>query len=152
MPKPLPDSIAAEVDRLFNEGEEFADDEEDEKALARFQAAWDLLPEPRGESDRALEIFAAIADSHFHLGDYETCYRKMQQSLILYGGSASNPFVRLRMGQCLFEMGDRREAMNWMAPVYWNEGRAFFESEDPKYLAFVKEGLNPPPGGWPEGW
>jgi tetratricopeptide (TPR) repeat protein len=151
MTKPLPNHIAVAVTRLFDEGETFADDEEDAEALAHFEAAWDLLPEPKCEWEPALQILVALADSYFHLGNYHTCYRKMQHALRC-GGEVDNLFLRLRLGQCLFEMGDLQEAGNWLAPVYLMEGKAFFESEDPKYLAFLKDNLNPPPGGWPEGW
>ena len=27
-----------------------------------------------------------------------------------------------------------------------------FADEDPKYVEFIKSQLEPPPGGWPEGW
>src|SRR5262245_37923369 len=147
----LPKQISTKVLRLFNEGEAFADEEQDKEALACFQAAWDLLPEPKGEWESALQILAAMADSHFHLGDYQACYRGMQEALRC-GGEVDNPFIRLRLGQCLFELGDLGEARNWMVPVYLMEGNEAFEGEDNKYLAFVKEGLAPPPGGWAKGW
>jgi hypothetical protein len=152
MATPLPDDIAAEVSRLFDEGEEFADSEQDVEALSRFRTAWELLPEPKGQWQRALEIVVAIADSYFHLGDYPACHRMMQGALTNCGGEVDNPFIRLRLGQCLFEMGDFQEAKCWMVPAYLAEGNVLFEAEDPKYLAFTKEGLDPPPGGWPEGW
>ena len=56
------------------------------------------------------------------------------------------------MGQSLYELGEAREAANWLAPVYLLEGRAPFEDEDPKYLNFLRTKLDPPPGGWPQGW
>ncbi len=55
------------VSRLIAQGEEFADAEQFRKALDRFQAAWDLLPEPKDEQEPAIQILAAIADCQFHL-------------------------------------------------------------------------------------
>jgi len=52
----------------------------------------------------------------------------------------------------LYELGDRRESANWLAPVYVMEGRAPFEADDPKYLESFRSQLDPPPGGWGEGW
>jgi len=140
-----------EAERLFAEGEEFADAEEDADALARFRAAWEALPEPRDEQESAIRILAAIADSHFHLGDWEECRRAMQ-SAFRCGADVGNPFLRLRLGQSLYELGDEGEAANWLVPVYLMEGRQPFEGEDPKYLEFFRGRLDPPPGGWPEGW
>jgi hypothetical protein len=151
MVRPLPDDIAAEVIRLFDEGESFADEEEDEEALACFQAAWELLPEPRCEWERALQILAAIADSHFHLGDYEACLRGMQFALRC-GGDVDNPFICLRLGQCYLELGSELVAGNWLVSALVAGGVELFENENPKYRAFLKGHLEPPQEGWPEWW
>jgi hypothetical protein len=58
----LPADISAQVGRLFAEGEAFADAEQEEDALDRFQAAWNLLPEPKEEQEPAIQLLAAIAD------------------------------------------------------------------------------------------
>jgi hypothetical protein len=140
-----------EAERLLAEGEDFADAEQDLEALARFRAAWDALPEPRDEQDPAARILAAIADIHFYLGEWDKC-RQAIQDAFRCGADVANPFLRLRLGQSLYELGERDEATNWMAPAYLEEGLALFEGEDPKYLASFRDRLEPPPGGWPEGW
>ncbi len=63
-----------------------------------------------------------------------------------------NPFLRLRLGQCMYELGEHREAADWLTMAFLSEGKKLFEQDDPKYLAFTKAQLKPPPGGWPEGW
>lgn len=139
-------------DDLFEEGEAFADDEEFADALDRFRAAWAALPEPRADQPQAVQILAAISDAQFHLGDWEGCHTAMQQA-VRCGASVGNPFVRLRLGQSLYELGNEREAANWLVPVYLTEeGRGPFEGDDPKYLEFFRSRLDPPEGGWPEGW
>jgi hypothetical protein len=67
-------------------------------------------------------------------------------------GATSNPFLRLRLGQCLYELGEMKEAANWLAGAYLMEGQAIFAEDSPKYLEFVRSKLEPPPDGWPEGW
>src|SRR5262249_6000853 len=129
----------------FIEDEEFAD------ALARFQAAWNALPEPKSEQEPAVQILAAIADCHFYLQNWEECHQAMQQALRC-GAPLDNPFVRLRLGQSLYELGNEQEAANWLVPVYLTEGRGPFENDDPKYLEFFRDKLKAPEGGWPEGW
>jgi hypothetical protein len=140
-----------EVDRLFEMGEEYADAQEDGAALKCFRAAWDPLPEPRDEQGPAFRVLAAIADSHFRLAEWGAC-RAAVQHAFRCGADVNNPFLRLRLGQVLYELGDKREAANWLAPAYRSEGRALFQDVDPKYLEFVLSRLDPPPGGWPEGW
>lgn len=139
------------IDRLITEGEGFADVGHYEDALARFQAAWDFLPEPREEQERAVEILAALADCQFYLGAWEQC-RQAVQHAFRCGAEVDNPFFRLRLGQSLYELGDEEEAANWLVPVYLLEGRAPFAADDPKYLEFFRGQLQEPEGGWPQGW
>jgi hypothetical protein len=145
------DDPFADVERLFTEGEELIAAERDEDALKRFQAAWASLPAPKEEQEPAVRILAAIADCHFHLGDWAACRDAVQVSFRC-GADIGNPFLRLRLGQSLYELGDENEAANWLVPVYLMEGREPFEGDDPKYLEFFRGRLNPPPGGWPTGW
>ena len=145
---PIP--VWGEIDRLIEEGENHLDEDDREvEALACFQAAWDLLPEPKDRQDSADRLLAAIGDCYFFLGEWDASHRAYQ---CVVRNDVTNPFVRLRLGQTLFEMGNFQEANNWMVPAYLEEGIALFDGEDPKYLAHVKEQLDPPAGGWPEGW
>jgi hypothetical protein len=138
------------AERLLAEGEEFADAEEDRKALIKFQTAWDALPEPRDEQEPAIRILAAIADAQFFLCEWDAC-REAVQHAFRCGAALDNTFLHLRLGQSLYELGDEVEASNWLVPVYIAEGREPF-SENPKYLEFFHSRLKPPRGGWPDGW
>jgi hypothetical protein len=120
--------VPDKVDRLFAKGEEFADAEQYTKALDRFQAAWNLLPEPKDEQEPAVQILAAIADCHFYVGAWDAC-REVVQHAFRCGADLDNPFFRLRLGQSLYELGDEREAANWLVPVYLTEGREPFEAD-----------------------
>jgi tetratricopeptide (TPR) repeat protein len=141
----------SEAERLFAEGEAWADEELDAEALACFKAALAALPHPPETHPLAVEILAAIADSHFHLSEWGQCADAVQQAF-RWGAALDNTFLRLRLGQALFELGNVSEALNWLVPVYLMDGLRPFEGEDPKYLASFREKLEPPPGGWPEGW
>jgi hypothetical protein len=143
-------SINDEVDRLLTEGEKFVEAEQYANALARFQAAWHLLPEPR-EDAMAVQILGAIADCFFFLAAWDKCRETVQQAY-RSGADLDNPFFRLRLGQSLYELGNEREAANWLALIYLTEGRKPFQMDDSKYLEFFRDKLQPPEGGWPEGW
>src|SRR4051812_46588029 len=104
----LPEDTAAQVERLMAEGEAFADAEQDDEALARFQAAWDLLPAPKEEQEPAVQLLAAIADSRFFQGDWGGCQQAVQHAFRC-GADVANPFLRLRLGQSLYELGDEGE-------------------------------------------
>jgi tetratricopeptide (TPR) repeat protein len=139
------------VEDLIVQGEAFVDVEEDAEALEWFRSAWEALPAPREEQEPAARIWAAIADCHFHLSQWADC-RDAVQYAFRCGEDMDNPFLRLRLGQALYELGDEHEAANWLVPAYLSEGRSLFEDDDPKYLEFFHGRLDPPPGGWPEGW
>lgn len=138
-------------EELLAEGEELADAGEDQAALKLFQAAWDALPEPRDDQELAVHILAAMADCHFYLGEWDAC-RQAVNHAFRCGADVGNPFLRLRLGQSLYELGNEREAANWLVPAFLMEGCELFDADDPKYLEFFYHQLDPPPGGWPEEW
>jgi len=149
-PKPAGAPLVA-AEQFFAEGEEFADEELDEEALARFRAAWDLLPEPKEGHELAFRTLLALADSHFHLGHWRKCQRILQ-GMLCWWDETGNSFILLRLGQCALELGNDSEAKNWLVGAFGFGGLEVVESEDPKYWAFLRERLDPPPDGWPEGW
>jgi|SRR5579884_98519 len=135
----------------FVTGEKLAGDERYSDALPHLQAAWDALPEPKTDQELAIQILAAIADCHFYMGEWKECCETVQYAFQC-GADLDNPFFRLRLGQSLYELGNEQEAANWLVPVYLMEGRALFEGDDLKYLEFFRDKLQPPKGGWPDGW
>jgi hypothetical protein len=151
MPAGPQGDLSAESERLFVEGARLVELERYADALTRFWAAWELLSEPKAEQDLAVRVLAAVGDCHFHLRNWEACQEAMQHALRC-GASVGNPFLRLRLGQSLYELGNEQEAANWLVPVYLSEGRAPFSHDDPRYLEFFRDRLRPPEGGWPEGW
>ncbi|MFN0019100.1 MAG: tetratricopeptide repeat protein [Pirellulaceae bacterium] len=148
----LPDSIYAEVERLSSEGNEFADADEFQQALSRFQAAWQLLPEPRTSWSAGLWLLVSVGDMWFQLRRFPEGREALMTAMKYYSEAPGNPFIRLRLGQCMFELGENHEAANWLAGAFINEGMKLFGSEDPKYVLFIKSQLQAPPGGWPKGW
>jgi hypothetical protein len=136
-----------ESERLLGEGDLLTGDE----ALAKYQAAWAVLPEPKDEQEPAIRILGAIADCEFYRSRWDEC-RAAIQHVFRCGADLANSLLRLRLGQALYELGDQQEAANWLVPAYLSEGRALFAEDDPKYLVFLHSKLQPPPGGWPQGW
>lgn len=147
----LPDKLNAQIQRICAEGDALIDQQRYEDAVARFSSAWELLPSPQTDWVAATWILAAIADAHFLRGDFASMRKPLMMAMRCDGATA-NPFLRLRLGQCLFELGELDEAANWLAGAFLEEGTKIFAEDDPKYLAFIKSKLLPPPGGWPEGW
>jgi hypothetical protein len=147
----LPAELHEEVERLCAEGDDLMDQGHYDNALARFRSAWERLPSPQTDWDAATWILCAIADVHFLRGDF-AAMRQPLMTAMRHDGATDNPYLRLRLGQCHFELGDYGEAANWPSGAFLLEGQKIFADDDPKYLTFVKSQLSSPPGGWPEGW
>lgn len=135
------------AERLFAMGEDYADANIAGAALNCFRAAWGVLPEPRESQALSVRIQAAVADECFFLGQWVGC-RDAVQHAFQCGADPANPFLRLRLGQALFELGEVAEAEKWFVPAFLAEGPSLFDDDDPKYLASFLSKLQHPPGGW----
>ncbi len=146
--------LDAQVARLFVEAEALFDEGEDDRALSRFRAAWELIPETKDRWQRALQVLCGIADCQFHLCDYEDCFRTLHVALRSAGGGPDNPWICLRLGQCYVALGNEREACNWLLSAFVLGGREMFEDESDGYgcREFLMKRVAPPASGWPKGW
>ena len=140
-----------EVERLMAAGDGLAEAGRHAEALATFNTAWKALDEPKDEQRWAVNILTAIADCRFFLDQWNECCDAIQHAFRC-GADVSNLFLRLRLGQSLYELGNLSESAHWLAPVYLMKGRKLFESEDPKYLESFQRQLKAPPDGWAKGW
>lgn len=148
----LPDGINDELEELSAQGDEFAQEQRYEEAQECFVRALRLLPEPISGWDAGLWLLVSIGDMQFLRKLFQDGRQTLMQAMKEFDDARSNPFVRLRLGQCMLELGEKKEALNWLSGAYLMEGLRLFENEDPKYINAVKSELDPPPGGWPAGW
>lgn len=107
------------------------------EALALYEKAKSLLIEPIESDPNSLEVLTAIGDIYFVQGDYPDALDHFSKAILCEEG-AGNQYVRLRRGQCYFELGNTKNASADLACVYLNEGRSIFEDEDGKYLEFIE--------------
>jgi tetratricopeptide (TPR) repeat protein len=141
----LSDDIHSRITALSKEGDDLAESGQYEGAISRYALAWALLPEPKSQWEAALWLQAAIGDAYYYDGRYEEAERAFAEAQKCANGYA-NPFVQLRRGECLFELGDLQAAHQWLAGAYMLEGRQIFEDEHPKYLASLSTVMKPPVG------
>jgi tetratricopeptide (TPR) repeat protein len=136
----LPKDIVRLIDNLCREGDRFAGIDQFDDAIEKYQAAWDLLPAPQIQWRAATWILVSVADAYFSLKDYAAAADLLLDGLDYPDGDA-NPFLYLRLGQCLLEIGRRDDAADALEEAFRRGGEALFEDEDPKYLTFVKTQL-----------
>ena len=139
MPK-LPDELRQMIDKLCQKGDQFAQIDQLDDALDQFEAAWELLPNPRNQWPAATWILMAAGDVHFERRDFVAACETLEQALEMPDGE-SNPFIWLRLGQSLFEVGDLNAAADALEAAFRMNGDELFADEDPKYLQFLKTHL-----------
>lgn len=143
----LPDSIHVEIQRLSKSGGGRASRGEYSAAITDYERALALLPEPPHDWSAFTWLKAAIADACFLDRRFEGARQALDEVLkVGPPENAENPFVQLRYGQTLLELGHDASAANWLARAFLSCGKPLFEREDPKYLQFVCSKLEPPAG------
>lgn len=147
----LPGWIEETVERFSEEADDLAADEEYGAAVARYVHALEMVPEPKNEWEGSRWLLISIGDACFLAGGHEQARNAFLDAMHCPGG-IDDAFIHLRLGQVELELGNEEKAAAGLAHAYGKEGGELFEDEDPKYLAFMKSKLPPPPGGWPAGW
>ncbi|QJW99299.1 tetratricopeptide repeat protein [Frigoriglobus tundricola] len=132
---------------LCAQGDEFAGMDDYPAALEQYWAAWDLLPEPQTDWEAGTWILGAVGDANFLSEDYAAGVDNLLLAMHC-PNAIGNPFLHLRLGQCQFELNALDRAADELARAYMGAGSELFDDEEPKYFAFLKTRLEPPPGGW----
>ncbi len=133
----LPPEIAAEVDALSAEGDGAAADGAFAQAVLRFEAALELLPEPRGQWGAASSLWSAVADVRWRGRDFAGALEPI--ALAMHHGAEGNPFLHLRRGQCLVELGHVADGLDALARAFAGGGRALFAREEPRWLDAIAD-------------
>jgi tetratricopeptide (TPR) repeat protein len=136
----LPKDLSELVDGLCKRGDQFAEMEQYDDAIEKYGEAWDILPAPRSQWPAATWILVSAADAHFRLKEYDAGADLLLDALDYPNGDA-NPFLLLRLGQCLFELNQLDDAADALEEAFRLGGDSLFADEDPKYLSFVKTQL-----------
>jgi tetratricopeptide (TPR) repeat protein len=136
----ITNDILKQIDEICEEGSELFDEEEYEKAIAVWERAFLLIPEPRNNYSQTLWLHSSIGDSFFLLGDFK---RASAHFFAAKSNTAadgySNPFIMLRLGQSYLELNDTNNAKEYLLRAYMLEGKDLFESEPDKYFDFLRK-------------
>ena len=138
MPTPpaLPDDLQAEVAALSERGDRLAEAGNYNAALERYREALGLLPPPANRYPAHLWLLVAMADAHFHRGDWGGCRQNLRDAL--QSGGSENAFVRLRLGQAHFELEELADAETHLFEAFRLGGEALFSHDAPRYLEWLR--------------
>lgn len=133
----LDDATYAEITRLCEAGDLLADEARYEAAVAEYNRAWKLVPEPQNSWDASTWILAAIADACFLMGKCEPARQALVYAMTC-PGAVGNAFLHLRLGQVLLDADEKDAAADELMRAYMGAGSEIFENDDPRYFEFLK--------------
>lgn len=126
------------TDDYAEEGNKLFDEENYAKAIQIWLEGLDSLNKPLNEQSEAVWFQTSIADAWFMLGEYEKAYSYLLNAKSNISGEGyTNPFVMLRLGECLHELG-KEDAVEYLMRAYMLAGEEIFESDDKKYFDLIK--------------
>jgi len=137
-----PDELDDEIQRLAHEGGALMRSDPP-RALALFQQAYALLPEPRTSYYDSIWLLRDIGYQQFRMGRYADGKATLMTAVKEVSGAIQLADVHLHLGQCLFELGEAA-ADDWLVSAYLMEGPEVFRRQDEKYLAHVRGMLAEP--------
>ena len=137
---PLSELTHEKIKLLAEQGDALATAGRHREAIEVYGQAWDLLPEPQTDFDAATWILAALADAQFLVGEYMAGRDNLCLAMHCPDG-IGNPFLHLRLGQCLHRLGDLDRATDELLRAYMAAGEEIFD-EAPEDLAFLSGRVN----------
>lgn len=132
------DDWRARVSDLLKEADESGRSGRTEHAIETFEAAYDLIPEPKHESELAMIALAGIGELHFLQGETALAFEDFAGAVMCREG-LGNPHIHLRLGQLQLGRGNTGRAQDELMRAYMGAGDLIFEGEDPRYYELIRE-------------
>jgi tetratricopeptide (TPR) repeat protein len=136
-PPELPRTAHAAIQHFCAGGDALASAGKYEEAIAEYNRAWEIVPEPKSQWNASTWILAAIGDAAF-LADYKTSAKEAFEYAMICPDAVGNAFLHLRLGQVLLDTGEQDRAADELMRAYMGGGADVFAAEDVRYLSFLR--------------
>lgn len=133
----LDDQLHNEIVGLCSEGDQLVEIDKYNDAIEKYLKALKLVPEPKTDWEASTWIFTALGDTCFLNGNFAEAKDYFYDAINCPGGT-DNPFIMLRLGESLYELGDIEKAKEYLLKAYMLEGYDVFDGEDEKYFLVIK--------------
>lgn len=133
----LDPELYASITTYCQQGDALARSKDYKSAIALYNQAWTLIPDPKNNWGASTWVLAAIADASF-LGGYKTSAMKALSYAMTCPDAIGNPFLHLRYGQVLLDKNEEDAAADELMRAYMGGGEEIFATEDGRYLNFLK--------------
>lgn len=123
--------LRARLDECAERGNQFEDEEQYEEAIKAWEEGLSLIPKPQQFYSETIWFLAAIGDVYFQKGMFSQAHKYFDNARgNLSGDGYGNPFIMLRLGECCLEIGDEKNAAEYLLRAYMMEGKEIFESDE----------------------
>lgn len=140
--QPLAPELNQQLRELCAQAYEHYDGGNYRAALRLFYRAWTLIPKPQAEYEQSGWVLSAIGDAYFKAGQFEQGREALISALHCEQMSA-NPFVHLRLGQCLYGLAETEAAATHLQVAWQRGGNRLFAHEPPHFLALAQSAAQP---------
>ncbi|MCG8578193.1 MAG: hypothetical protein MI810_25160 [Flavobacteriales bacterium] len=134
----LSDEVYTQITEISQFGEALFETYNFESAILQYKKALNLVPTPKTNWEASTWLYTAIGDCYFELKQYPKASNAFFDALNC-PDAQSNPFINLRLGECLFELNDKEQASEYLMRAYMLEGKQIFDSEAEKYFNLIQE-------------
>jgi tetratricopeptide (TPR) repeat protein len=132
----LDDATHEQIKLFCAEGDSFASKKDYANAISCYSNAWDAIPSPKETWNASTWVLVALADCYFLAGAKEAALEAIQNA-VQCPNAIGNPFIHLRYGQTLFDLGNYDLAAEELTRAYMGGGEEIFANDDVRYFQFL---------------
>lgn len=133
----LDDSLYQRILRLSRQADNKLGTGACKEAAQMYYQAMELLPSPVEQWEAATWLSGSAANALYMDRQFSLAANELRRAL-RFPGALDNPFIRLRLGQSLLEIGEHDAARNELLKAYMLGGDKVFEDENPKYFRLIQ--------------
>lgn len=134
----LDDKTYDKITQLSKEGNKLLNSNNFDASVEKFNEALNLVPEPKTDWEASTWLYTAIGDAFFLKGDYNKSLNSFYDAYNC-PDAEDNPFINLRLGQCLLELEQTDKAEDFLLRAYMLDGTKVFRGEEKKYLTYLRK-------------
>lgn len=136
----LEDGLYEKILNMCSKGDDFVNDCKYDDAIDMYLKALELIPQPKCDWEASTWIYTALGDTCYIKRDFIDAKNYLFDAVNCPNG-AENPFIMLRLGESLFELGEIKKSKEYLLRAYMIEGYSIFYSEDDKYFNIIANTL-----------
>lgn len=119
-------------------GDNLVEEHKYNEAIENYLGALELIPDPKFKWKASTWVYTALGDAYFAINKYNEARAYLFDAINCPNG-IYNPFILLRLGECLYKLDDIDKAKEYLIRAYMIEGYDIFENEDDEYFKAIEQ-------------